>query len=163
MNYLDIIICVPLLWGIYKGFSKGLIIQVASVAALILGLLCAIRFSGKTAYYLNDCLNLTSNYLPIICFATVFIAVVIIVFLLGKLLERLIKIAALGIVDRLLGVVFGIIKYGLIMGTLLFVMSRLDEKIKIIPEAVKEKSVLYKPVISLIPLVFPLIKKISDF
>ena len=161
VNYLDIIICIPLLWGIYKGFTKGFIIQIASVAALILGILCAVWFSGKGEHYLKDWFSLSSKYLPVICFAIVFIVVVIIVFLLGKLLEMLIKIAALGIVNRLLGGVFGIIKYGLIISTVLFVMNRIDEKIKIIPENVKEKSLLYKPISSAIPVILPLIKKIS--
>ena len=160
VNYLDIIICIPLLWGIYKGFTKGLIIQLASIAALTLGILCAVWFSTKAEHYLTDWFNLSGKYLHLICFSTVFIVVVIAVFLLGKLLETLVKIAALGIVNRLLGAVFGIIKYGLIISTLLFVINSMDEKIKIIPLEVKERSLLYKPVVTVISTVLPVVKKI---
>ncbi len=42
MNWLDIGIAVPLVWGAYVGFKKGLVIELASLAALILGIYAAI-------------------------------------------------------------------------------------------------------------------------
>ena len=45
MNYLDIIIAVPLLYGMIKGFSNGLIKEVTSLLALFIGVYVAINFS----------------------------------------------------------------------------------------------------------------------
>jgi membrane protein required for colicin V production len=45
MNYLDIIIAVPLMYGLIKGFSNGLIKEVTALAALLAGFYVAINFS----------------------------------------------------------------------------------------------------------------------
>ena len=45
MNYLDIIIAVPLLYGLIKGFSNGLVKEVTSLLALFIGVYVAINFS----------------------------------------------------------------------------------------------------------------------
>lgn len=48
MNYIDIILLLPLLYGAYRGFSRGLIIEVATLLGLLLGVYIAIKFSGYT-------------------------------------------------------------------------------------------------------------------
>ena len=45
MNYLDIIIVVPLVYGLIKGFSNGLIKEVTALVALLAGVYVAINFS----------------------------------------------------------------------------------------------------------------------
>ena len=51
MNYIDIVILLFLLYGAFRGFSKGLIIEVATLAGLILGVFIAIRYSPFTKGY----------------------------------------------------------------------------------------------------------------
>ena len=46
MNILDLVLAVPLLWGAYKGFSRGIIYEVAMIIGLIAGLYLAFKFSG---------------------------------------------------------------------------------------------------------------------
>ena len=41
MNYLDFIIAVPLLWGAWKGFQRGIIFEIAMLIGIILGLYLA--------------------------------------------------------------------------------------------------------------------------
>ena len=57
-NYLDILIAIPLLWGAYKGYTKGLIIEAASLAALVIGVYGAYRFSDLTSGFLQDKLDM---------------------------------------------------------------------------------------------------------
>lgn len=68
MNYIDIVILLFLLYGAFRGFSKGLIIEVATLAGLILGVFIAIRYSPFTEGILKDFLNITSRYLSYIAF-----------------------------------------------------------------------------------------------
>ncbi len=53
MNWLDIVLAIPLLWFTYKGFRNGLIIELASLAALILGIFIALHFSFYAEDYLR--------------------------------------------------------------------------------------------------------------
>ena len=53
MNWLDIVLAIPLLWFLYRGFRNGLIIELASLAALILGIYAALHFSFYVQEYLE--------------------------------------------------------------------------------------------------------------
>jgi len=59
VNTLDIILAVPLLYGLYKGFTRGLIVEIASLVGLVLGIYGGVHFSQKTAAVLGDHVNLT--------------------------------------------------------------------------------------------------------
>ena len=110
MPVLDIIVLIPLIWFTIKGFTKGFIIELASLAALILGIYLSYFFSDITASFLQNTLGFTSKYLQPVSFILTFIIVVILIFILAKSLEALIKTASLGIFNKLLGAAFGFIK-----------------------------------------------------
>ena len=124
MNYIAIVILLFLLYGAFRGFSKGLIIEVATLAGLILGVFIAIRYSPFTEGILKDFLNITSRYLSYIALAVTFLLVVIAVYLLGKMLTRLVDIISLGLVNKLLGTLLGIAKYFIMVCTTRENMSR---------------------------------------
>ena len=76
MNYFDIIIIIPLLWGAFKGFKKGLIIELASLIALFLGVWGAIKFSSVVGNYLDQTFTVSEKFLPLVSFAVTFILIV---------------------------------------------------------------------------------------
>ncbi|MFW6226764.1 MAG: CvpA family protein, partial [Bacteroidota bacterium] len=115
MNYIDIILATILLYAAYRGFSKGFVIQIATLIALLLGIIGAIRFSHFVASVLIEKLELTGKSLPVVSFALTFIGIVILVHLIARLTDTLIKAIALGFINRLAGAVFTIAKFGLIM------------------------------------------------
>ncbi len=154
-TYLDIVFAIPLLWGAYKGYTKGLIIEAASLIALAIGAYGAYKFSDVTSAFLHDEMDMTSEYLPLISFAITFIGIVILIHFFAKLIDRLAKAVALGFVNRILGSVFRILKYAFIISVLLTILNRFDTDQKLISAEIKQKSVLYDPVEQLAPKVFP--------
>lgn len=155
MNYLDIIIALPLIWGIYRGFTKGLIISAASLLALILGVYITIHFSSYFSGYFNNWVHPDPKHLKLLSFALTFVIVVIIVRLIGWLLDKFIKAVALGFVNRLLGVLFNLLKWVFILSVLISIIESGESSKYLLNEQVKNESVLYKPVSSLAPLIFP--------
>jgi membrane protein required for colicin V production len=151
MNYIDIILAIPLLWAIYRGFTKGLIIEVSSLIALFLGVYGAIHFS----YYISDMLKFNSTYSPLISFAITFLIIVIVVFFFAKLLERSVNLLALGFLNKLAGAFFSIIKIAFILSVLLIFINKIDSKISIIPESAKNKSLLFPIVSAFAPTIIP--------
>ena len=133
MNYIDIVILLFLLYGAFRGFSKGLIIEVATLAGLILGVFIAIRYSPFTEGILKDFLNITSRYLSYIALAVTFLLVVIVVYLLGKMLTRLVDIISLGLVNKLLGTLLGIAKYFIMVCVLLMIVDDLEGVMIVFP------------------------------
>ena len=155
MSIIDLIFIILLLWSAYKGFSKGFILQLSTLAALLLGIFGAIHFSDFTANLLTDNFNVSNQYLHIISFAITFIAIVIIVHLLARLIEKLIQAIALGFVNRLLGIVFGVAKVAFIISIILVLVNKANEKYNFLPEDKVEQSMLYEPLSEFAPMIFP--------
>lgn len=146
MNYLDIILLLPLIIGAWRGFKKGFIIEIFTLLALLVGLYAGIHFSDFLSALLRDYLGMTSDYVPIIAFTVIFLGVGAMVYFAGKLLERAITAVALTPLNKFAGLTFGIIKMLFFTSAALVILESYDEKNKFLPEDLKSKSLLYHPV-----------------
>lgn len=145
VNYIDILLLLPLLYGAYKGFSKGLIIEIATLLGLILGIYIAIKFSGYTENILRDFLDISSQYLSYIALSITFLIVVIAIYLLGKMLTHLVDVLSLGLFNKLLGTVLGIAKSFIVVCVILWIVDALDDKFQFIDKEMKESSLFFNP------------------
>ena len=143
MNYLDIIFIVPLIWAGFRGFKKGLIIEVSALIAFGLGIWGGIHFSDFVAELLAD--SIESKYVPLVSFAITFILIVAAIFVLGKMLEKAVNLVQLKLVNKATGAVFGVAKIVLVISVLLVIVNSFDEKANIVPKDLKENSLLYQP------------------
>jgi membrane protein required for colicin V production len=155
MNYIDIIILIAFAWAAYRGITKGFIIMAASLLALILGIWGAIRFSDFTSSLLIEKFHFETRYLSVISFALTFIVIVICVQLLGRLFDKLVEAVALGLVNRIAGLIFSLIKTAFIVSILLTVLNEIDKNVPFIPEEHRQGSFFYEPLSKLAPTVFP--------
>jgi membrane protein required for colicin V production len=155
LNYFDFIFAIFLLWSAYRGLTKGFLIMAASLAALVLGVWGAIRFSYLTAALLISYLGLQTQYLGLISFALTFVLIVILVHLLSRALDKLVKAVALGFANRLAGMLFGMLKTAFLISICLVLLNGINNRIPFIPEEHKENSLLYQPLSRLAPAIFP--------
>ncbi len=165
MNYLDLIICIPLVWGLYKGFTKGLIVEATTFIAFGLGVWGGIHFSDFVAYKLSSMFNWQSSYLPIISFAATFLGIIILIYLIAKLVQRMAEGMALGVVNKIGGAVIGVLKYALIMSVVIFMINAVESSYPMVSFKTKEGSLLYKPVGKIAPMLIPALNecKIATF
>ena len=110
MKTIDLILAIPLLWGLIIGFKKGLIFELASLFALILGIWGSIHFSSFVSTKLTSFFEIQEEWLGVISFLVTFSLIVISVFLLARLLNKSLKLMALGFINRLSGAIFGLLK-----------------------------------------------------
>ena len=163
MSIIDIVLGALLLFGLIRGAMKGLFVEVASLVALILGVYGAIHFSGFAAGFLESKVDWAEKTINIVAFAITFVIIVLAISLAGKALTKLADFAALGIINKLAGGVFGALKIGLILSVLLIVFNKLNNTLPFMEKEDLEESILYKPVKSLAPTIFPnLLKKDND-
>ncbi len=155
MNILDIILLIPLIWLMYRGFQKGLIIELSSLIAFVLGIYFAINFSYFTVDFLTNNFSIGDKYLEIIAFIVTFIAIVIAVFFIGKLLEQVINIIFLGFVNKLAGAAFGLIKAAFLLSVILWIINSFDLSRSFIKDATREGSMLYDPIEQFAPTIIP--------
>jgi membrane protein required for colicin V production len=159
MNIFDIIIAALLLFGFVRGFLKGLFVEVASLVALIGGVYGAIHFSYFIGDFLSESVSWTEEYISLAAFAGTFIVIIIVISLLGKVLTKFADFISLGILNKLLGAVFGALKIGLILSIVFIFFSKMNDTIPFIKKETLESSILYNPVKKIAPLLFPSIIK----
>ncbi len=159
MNYIDIILGILLLWGLIKGLSKGLFASLASLLALIVGIYIAVHFSHRVGDYLQHYVDWQENALKLAAFALTFILVVVLVSLAGKLLTKIADYAALGILNKILGAAFGVLKMAFIASVLIIFIDTINRNITLIKQETLESSLLYDPVRKLAPMVLPNVLK----
>ncbi|MET6989368.1 CvpA family protein [Sediminicola arcticus] len=146
MSFLDIVLGILLLFGLLKGLKNGLLIEIASLIALIAGLYGAIHFSYIVGNYLSGHLDWDENYMNLTAFIITFIIIILLVSLVGRLLTKVIDFAMLGLLNRIAGGVFGMLKVAVILGAFLIFFHDSVFKFGIVNEETIEKSVLYDPI-----------------
>ncbi len=159
MSFLDIVIGLLLIYGLYKGLKNGLFIELASIIALIAGIYGAIHFSYIAGDYLSKNMEWNVRYINLVAFIITFIIIVLVVHLAGKLLTKVADFAMLGLLNKLAGAIFGALKVAVILGALLVFFDRANSSIHFIKKESLEESVLYGPVKEIGELVFSKVLK----
>jgi membrane protein required for colicin V production len=163
MNYLDILLILPLIFGAWKGFSKGFVIELFTLVALFLGLYAGIHLSDAVSTFLRNQAGITSEYMPIISFTVAFLAVGAMVYFAGKTFEKLIKIARMSLLNKVGGAAFGAFKWLLIIGAICVISESYDEKTDLISDETKENSLLFLPIVDLTTGMIPAFKESTIF
>lgn len=143
MGILDIIFIIPIVWLTYKGFSKGLIIEITTLVALLLGIYISLHFSDFTAKFLVEHFQMSQKYLGIISFIITFILVVIVVNIIGKLLEKIIDLVALSFLNKSFGGFFGVLKAVIFLSFIIYFINKFDKNRFIFSPSLSSESVLY--------------------
>lgn len=161
MNVFDIIIFIII--GIFAviGFRNGLVKELGSLVALVTGIFITIRFSYFVESILRDEGFFSSDYLPLISYAITFIATVIGVILISKLLDQFVKLVKLQWLNKIAGICFGVIKIVIILGGLFFIFLKFNDKLNLLSKAELDKSIIFKPILSIFEYIFPYVEKLT--
>lgn len=162
MGVIDIILGALILFGLIRGFMKGLFVEVASLVALIAGVYGAIHFSNFAADFLVEKADWNEKTINIVAFAITFVVIVLAIALAGKALTKLANFAALGIINKLLGGIFGGLKIALILSVVLIIFDKMNSTLPFTEKETLEDSILYNPVKSLVPMILPSVLATDD-
>ena len=125
--------------------------------ALIAGVYGAIHFSNYAADFLMDKVDWNEKTVNITAFVITFIVIVLLIALAGKALTKLADFAALGILNKFLGSIFGVLKIAVILSVVLIIFDSMNKTLPFTDKEDLEDSMLYEPIKSLVPGIFPLI------
>lgn len=136
---LSLILLILLIIGFFIGLRRGLILQLVHLLGFILAYLAAYAYYNQLASKLKlwipypagmdhnqlfgsfGQMGVESVYYHAIAFIVIFIAVKIIVQIIGSMLDFLANLPILGSINRILGAIFGFIEIYLILFLLLYV------------------------------------------
>jgi membrane protein required for colicin V production len=139
VNWLDYLIAIFLILGAIRGAMKGFAVSVTSFIALYVALFLGFRLMHRAANFWAEQFDLQTAWLPFLGFLTVFVLVLVGILFLGKLLDRMFKAVALGLLNRLAGALFGFLQLGFAVGLLLWLV----DQVQLIDPNTKYESLLY--------------------
>jgi membrane protein required for colicin V production len=122
VNALDIITALIVGFCLIRGIFRGIIKELTSILGVFIGFYGAYIYYPILARWLSD-LIANRSYSHIISFFLIFVTVLLAVGFVGMILRHLLKAAALGWADRILGGTFAMVKAVLIVSVLLIALT----------------------------------------
>ena len=156
---IDIIAFGLIILSVFKGVSKGFIVALFSFLAFIIGLAAALKLSAVVAEYLGANANISGRLLPVLAFLIVFIAVVLLVRIGAKLLEAGARLAMLGWLNRLGGILLYMLIYFFIFSIFLFYAVQLG----LVKTTATETSISYRYIQPIAPWMMTVLGAILPF
>ena len=106
MNTIDVIVGLLLAYSLFRGLTKGFVIEISGMIALFLGIMGAFKFSSFIGKYLSSYVDWNPKIIQAVSFILLFIGIIYAISLLAKMLTKALKIIALGGLNRLIGGLF---------------------------------------------------------
>jgi membrane protein required for colicin V production len=109
MAIIDLLLLIPILLGAFKGYKKGLLVEIVGVAAFVGAIVMGFKFLSIGAQLLgnfvgHDTLQSASPYLS---FLVVFFPTIFIIRKMGWLMRKSLRMTFLGTLDGFLGAFLG--------------------------------------------------------
>ena len=132
---IDILFCLFILYCFYRGYSKGLVMAVFGLIGYIAAILATMYFTKQFIQWVNW----KSVYAPIVCYILLFIAVIALFRLIGKLIESLLELAQINFINKLIGGAIGMLVGLIIFSSITWLLMQVNI---IKPPAMAESQVL---------------------
>jgi membrane protein required for colicin V production len=148
LSAVDIALIAIIIIGAILGYREGFLMALFSFIALVLGVLGAFKLLGWAMLFLADHFDVDKDILPYVAFGVVFLAIVIVVKLIGNMLKLSIDKSFLGRIDQVAGAGLGLLKTIFILSVLFWIAGALHYQL---PERWTEGSWLLPQVVSFAP------------
>lgn len=146
MLWLDILILLPIAYGLVRGLMHGFVQELTTLVALVVAVICTKFWTPQLSNYLQCLTNWEVNACRLAAWLIIFLGVALSLHLAGQLLGKLLSAISLGGINRLLGALFGAAKWALIVSILLCGFEMIDNTFHILKPEQKCNSIMYEPV-----------------
>lgn len=150
MNTFDLFLLVPISYGAFRGFRRGLFMEFISLGALLVGIIGGLKLLNDAIPVMQDLFGDAYGLLPYLTFLVVFALIIMAVKLLGMFIKTAIDFTPIGIVDTVLGGVIGALKWCFALSLLLHVSALAGLHVS---EEMALSSFIYPKLVLLTPLV----------
>ena len=127
MNWLDVLLLIPLLIGLVRGLMRGLVTEVIAILVVIIGVLGARWFAPSFSTWIHKQFAWQGEVCDVVAYVLIFLSIAIVLALLARLLSKFLKAIHLGWANRLFGGVFGICKYAILVLIVVFAMEKTNK------------------------------------
>jgi membrane protein required for colicin V production len=120
MNFVDILIWAVLILFVVKGFLKGFIKEACALLGLLAGGWAAFKYHHVLAEAIWPFIHLPQRVALVLSFIFIFFILGLLFYLCGYLLTVVCKIMLLGGINRVGGVIFGLLEGAFILSMVLY-------------------------------------------
>jgi len=121
---IDVIFLILIVLMIIHGFVRGFITELFSWAAFILAIFAAVSLYHPAGEFIRSKFMQNVKYIPeIFAFIIIFILVILLLKMVEHVLKDIVEGAKLGGLNKILGLIFGLLEGVALVGVILFVLS----------------------------------------
>ena len=157
-SYLDIFFAIPLIWGIVRGLMSGFIRSLSVFVGLILGITLAQTYAADLSPIISEWFTLSARQCLSLAYVVIFIAVMLLVAIVARILDKFLHLILLGWLNKLLGALFGFFKWAIILSFFIMVIEYANSKFEFLTPEKKSESLLYEPIKNVVPTIMPYVK-----
>ena len=148
MKTLDIVLCIPLLFGLYRGFKKGFIVEFFTIISLFIAVIGAFQLLQSGIDFLTARMDSYDAFIPYLAFILLFVGILLLVNLVGRILKKVIDMTLFGSLDQLLGGIVGILKWAFAVSIILWLSAVAGIEF---PENITESTFIYPFLVNFAP------------
>ncbi len=148
METIDIVLLVPLIFGAYKGYTKGLLLEVIGILALFIALVLGFKLLD---WGVSTLVSYDVDYnktIPYIAFLLIFVGTLLLLNLGGTILKKALDFTPFGMIDNAAGALIGILKWAFALSLFFWFAANLGVHV---PEDMADNSVVYPIILAFAP------------
>lgn len=159
MAIIDIILLVCFIPAIVQGLTKGFIKQVAGIVAIVAGAWAAYSFSNLLSEWMASAITVSNpKVLTVVSYIVIALIVILILAILGEAITKALQAISLGPANRLLGLIFSIMKTALLLGLIILLFEYLNGFLHLADKDTLQNTVLYDSLKRIACKLFPFIQ-----
>jgi len=158
VSLFDFLITGIMLWSFYKGYMQGFIVQTIALFVLLAGVFVGSKISMSIYYMVMDKSVVALPNFPVVVFAIMFGFILFFSNWAALFVQKQVEAVPKPITTRILGALFGGVKYAFIISVLLLFVDRIEQNAHIIPHREKSRTIFYEPFKKFAPSILPRLK-----
>lgn len=159
LNWFDLIILILLLIAFINGYRKGLVMMLAGLVTVILAAIFGGKLAVRILPELQKLFDMSPQLANVLSYVAAFLAIAVVLGLVGALVQKIFETVNLNFVNRLLGSVVSVATTTIVLSILLNLVLMLDSGERMIKPDVKEKSFFYERIQAVVPAIVPYLDK----
>ena len=155
LNWFDLIVLILLLIAFVNGYRKGLVMMLAGLVTVILAAIFGGKLAVRILPELQKLFDMSPQLANVLSYVAAFLAIAVVLGLVGALVQKIFETVNLNFVNRLLGSVVSVATTTIVLSILLNLVLMLDSGERMIKPDVKEKSFFYERIQAVVPAIVP--------
>jgi len=130
LNTLDLLMLIPLTWGAFNGYRKGLLVEIVAVIAFVVAMIVGFKFLAFGIDLLSPYISreVARKILPWLGFSIIFFPTVFLINQMGFAIRRSLKFSLLGTFDSVAGATVGLFTWVFGISVILWLFSYMGIK-----------------------------------